>query len=132
MFFVSSRRRHTRCALVTGVQTCALPIYRVPQLLDIVDGHGEGLRERLFRKPRRDADAHTTECELEQCIAAVGVEAVEQRREDRGRVAAGGGGEGVDGLRDGYSPFPFWGGPGDRKSVVWGTSVSVGVDIMGA
>src|SRR3546814_17785366 len=24
--FVSSRRRHTRCALVTGVQTCALPI----------------------------------------------------------------------------------------------------------
>src|SRR3546814_20459410 len=26
-FFCSSRRRHTRCALVTGVQTCALPIY---------------------------------------------------------------------------------------------------------
>src|SRR3546814_10057543 len=29
MFFFSSRRRHTRCALVTGVQTCALPIYRL-------------------------------------------------------------------------------------------------------
>src|SRR3546814_12251367 len=28
-FFVSSRRRHTRCALVTGVQTGALPIYGV-------------------------------------------------------------------------------------------------------
>src|SRR3546814_13048053 len=27
MFFFSSRRRHTRCALVTGVQTCALPIF---------------------------------------------------------------------------------------------------------
>src|SRR3546814_4386038 len=26
VFFVSSRRRHTSCALVTGVQTCALPI----------------------------------------------------------------------------------------------------------
>src|SRR3546814_16595721 len=25
-FFFSSIRRHTRCALVTGVQTCALPI----------------------------------------------------------------------------------------------------------
>src|SRR3546814_8294893 len=25
-FFFSSRRRHTRCALVTGVQTCVLPI----------------------------------------------------------------------------------------------------------
>src|SRR3546814_9657182 len=28
LFFFSSRRRHTRCALVTGVQTCALPIYK--------------------------------------------------------------------------------------------------------
>src|SRR3546814_5100168 len=26
-FFFSSRSRHTRCALVTGVQTCALPIF---------------------------------------------------------------------------------------------------------
>src|SRR3546814_6208200 len=26
LFLFSSRRRHTRCALVTGVQTCALPI----------------------------------------------------------------------------------------------------------
>src|SRR3546814_15248021 len=33
-FFFSSRRRHTRCALVTGVQTCALPICRKP-------GYGE-------------------------------------------------------------------------------------------
>src|SRR3546814_19239891 len=36
VLFFSSRRRHTRCALVTGVQTCALPIYpkgRVPALL---------------------------------------------------------------------------------------------------
>src|SRR3546814_10762723 len=29
-FFFSSRRRHTRCALVTGVQTCALPISEGP------------------------------------------------------------------------------------------------------
>src|SRR3546814_8662526 len=32
-FFFSSRRRHTRCALVTGVQTCALPIYFTPETL---------------------------------------------------------------------------------------------------
>src|SRR3546814_8797063 len=31
-FFFSSRRRHTRCALVTGVQTCALPIS--PELME--------------------------------------------------------------------------------------------------
>src|SRR3546814_7291572 len=29
LLFFSSRRRHTRCALVTGVQTCALPIFKV-------------------------------------------------------------------------------------------------------
>src|SRR3546814_2618788 len=29
LFFFSSRRRHTRCALVTGVQTCALPILQI-------------------------------------------------------------------------------------------------------
>src|SRR3546814_4565211 len=29
VLFFSSRRRHTICALVTGVQTCALPIYFV-------------------------------------------------------------------------------------------------------
>src|SRR3546814_19305393 len=32
LFFFSSRRRHTRCALVTGVQTCALPISPSPTL----------------------------------------------------------------------------------------------------
>src|SRR3546814_5286182 len=30
VMYFSSRRRHTRCALVTGVQTCALPIYAAP------------------------------------------------------------------------------------------------------
>src|SRR3546814_11814715 len=29
VFFFSSRRRHTSCALVTGVQTCALPILKI-------------------------------------------------------------------------------------------------------
>src|SRR3546814_1048263 len=38
LFFFSSRRRHTRCALVTGVQTCALPICIVTGNLDRVGG----------------------------------------------------------------------------------------------
>src|SRR3546814_18740685 len=33
--FCSSRRRHTRCALVTGVETCALPIYRDQRAEDL-------------------------------------------------------------------------------------------------
>src|SRR3546814_2736180 len=39
-FFFSSRRRHTRCALVTGVQTCALPIFAAPLARgDVVADH---------------------------------------------------------------------------------------------
>src|SRR3546814_3096632 len=34
-FFFSSRRRHTRCALVTGVQTCALPISSPPVVVNL-------------------------------------------------------------------------------------------------
>src|SRR3546814_2441259 len=34
LFFFSSRRRHTSCALVTGVQTCALPICRGGKVAD--------------------------------------------------------------------------------------------------
>src|SRR3546814_10489510 len=30
VLYFSSRRRHTRCALVTGVQTCALPVLQLP------------------------------------------------------------------------------------------------------
>src|SRR3546814_4282037 len=36
ILFFSSRRRHTRCALVTGVQTCALPIF-LQHVLDQVN-----------------------------------------------------------------------------------------------
>src|SRR3546814_2058225 len=42
-FCFSSRRRHTRCALVTGVQTCALPISRMglPEIkLGLIPGAG--------------------------------------------------------------------------------------------
>src|SRR3546814_7962272 len=44
-FFFSSRRRHTRCALVTGVQTCALPISRRSGSAGLPPGAGPGLRQ---------------------------------------------------------------------------------------
>src|SRR3546814_3825614 len=45
-FFFSSRRRHTRCALVTGVQTCALPIYKLHlPMLTHVNGEWFGAPE---------------------------------------------------------------------------------------
>src|SRR3546814_13155380 len=39
LFFFSSRRRHTRCALVTGVQTCALPISMAAAMILVVDNY---------------------------------------------------------------------------------------------
>src|SRR3546814_6308660 len=45
MFFFSSRRRHTSCALVTGVQTCALPIFLHP----LRRGSRSGCRSRSGR-----------------------------------------------------------------------------------
>src|SRR3546814_3336324 len=49
IFFFSSRRRHTRCALVTGVQTCALPIsLRLCCIAPIaIDRAAQGGRERM-------------------------------------------------------------------------------------
>src|SRR3546814_6024382 len=48
-FFFSSRRRHTRCALVTGVQTCALPIWTT----EPDPGRGIGLGAEITATLRR-------------------------------------------------------------------------------
>src|SRR3546814_9663379 len=77
-FFFSSRRRHTRCALVTGVQTCALPIFgnhadivKVVQLYPL---------SSTFQKASRrfitvDADYNAIETELLK-IHATGIREV--------------------------------------------------------
>src|SRR3546814_3810769 len=67
-FFFSSRRRHTRCALVTGVQTCALPICALHQLFDrlnvlrlhalAVFAQHDGGRHALHLPHRRSGDGH--------------------------------------------------------------------------
>src|SRR3546814_8679159 len=52
-FFFSSRRRHTRCALVTGVQTCALPISD-----DALSRDDEGLVIPPFLELNEAGDRH--------------------------------------------------------------------------
>src|SRR3546814_5227766 len=51
IFFFSSRRRHTRCALVTGVQTCALPIWRerLETSISSLQDYQDGLFDHLMR-----------------------------------------------------------------------------------
>src|SRR3546814_1698017 len=57
-YFFSSRRRHTRCALVTGVQTCALPIWLkvaspgsdgAREYVLAIDDVGAGVRDKRYR-----------------------------------------------------------------------------------
>src|SRR3546814_3232709 len=79
-FFFSSRRRHTRCALVTGVQTCALPISSLASA-----------RERLARVER-------DQVKLDAERASLGP--VEPRSEER-RV----GKECVSKCRSRWSPY---------------------------
>src|SRR3546814_3929165 len=61
VFFFASRRRHTRCALVTGVQTCALPIYH-PE-----DAAGQ----RDLDEGRDDVEGGEVQQELDALGAAV-------------------------------------------------------------
>src|SRR3546814_5498678 len=71
LFFFSSRRRHTRCALVTGVQTCALPISELAaryadappkgEIVVIVGPPGEAVAE--------EADDATLDAALREAMA---------------------------------------------------------------
>src|SRR3546814_11241639 len=53
VFFFSSRRRHTRCALVTGVQTCALPIsaHQVKNRRKPLNGQPPAVRRPASQRP---------------------------------------------------------------------------------
>src|SRR3546814_13587345 len=113
MFFFSSRRRHTRCALVTGVQTCALPICRG----QFPDGRLEEallalevVVDRLLGDARLGGDhvhGRSAVAALEEDVGAGLL--------DRAMLVLGAG----------FCWFL------DRKSVVEGKSVSVRVDLGG-
>src|SRR3546814_4179413 len=59
--FLSSRRRHTRCALVTGVQTCALPIC-CPTGINVKPvQEDENLRDQLTASRSRPSGSRSEE-----------------------------------------------------------------------
>src|SRR3546814_15042109 len=103
VFFYSSRRRHTKCALVTGVQTCALPI--CAQGAEAAagarrDGSKAGRPSRQDRTDRRGGGFHP------------------------GRGCAGAGGSGREGRR-GDPAKPQIGRASCRERVCQYVSISV-------
>src|SRR3546814_16451473 len=80
-FFFSSRRRHTRCALVTGVQTCALPISQLKdtevRVLPESEGFGQyDERRNILHLSMSATDKHRTALHEVQ-------HAIQQRSEER-------------------------------------------------
>src|SRR3546814_5628425 len=76
-FFSSSTRRHTRCALVTGVQTCALPIYTAEAALAHLVPH----RFRTHRGAHQmdvDDEAEVGEVHLREAFVAKDAGIVDQ------------------------------------------------------
>src|SRR3546814_7849757 len=74
--FFSSRRRHTRCALVTGVQTCALPICLIGcgNIGSIVAERALGLRMKVvafdpFLTPERAIELGVEKADLDTLLA---------------------------------------------------------------
>src|SRR3546814_19604384 len=79
--FLSSRRRHTRCALVTGVQTCALPIS--PDLTDFL--HTAARRQFGPKFLNLIVERHRHLLMIEKMTSPPGVECVGSRIAKRPR-----------------------------------------------
>src|SRR3546814_1309336 len=104
IFFFSSRRRHTRCALVTGVQTCALPIWINFELADDKDRQPSVPQHHCPRKGDSSTDAapdlseNETEHHTQYCARA---EHPGRHRSEERRV----GKECVSTCRSRWSPY---------------------------
>src|SRR3546814_16422168 len=71
-FFCSSRRRHTRCALVTGVQTCALPIFAAQGFARArIDGEIHELTDKV---DLARYEQHTIEVVVDRLVVREGLE----------------------------------------------------------
>src|SRR3546814_1818038 len=97
MFFFSSRRRHTRCALVTGVQTCALPILVDAARTALTRGQREVVLTGVDLASYGD-DSGTSLAALVEALLAL---PVERLRSDERRV----GKECVSTCRSRWSPY---------------------------
>src|SRR3546814_15168946 len=125
-FFFSSRRRHTSCALVTGVQTCALPIsyFGEPDNGMYVDENGmplesePGTETDMPAEPAEQTPETTTSPRLDQKW----IDGVLGRETPRPPPRSG------PQRQPPAAPVPT---QSDRKSVVSGRRGAVSVDLCG-
>src|SRR3546814_1468715 len=82
IFFFSSRRRHTSCALVTGVQTCALPI----SSRGIRDSVASGETDIAIFSTEEPAHPFTSVSLLSEALVAIGLPGEIGRASCRERV----------------------------------------------
>src|SRR3546814_11514987 len=123
-FFFSSRRRHTRCALVTGVQTCALPICQLKRHYSRMEDAVTALRafNRFHTRFVGALDAHYMQTDLSLVEARLLYEIAHRDAPVASELQA------ELGLDAGYVSRLLRRG---RKSVGWGKRVLVRVDIGG-
>src|SRR3546814_11485706 len=118
-FFFSSRRRHTRCALVTGVQTCALPIF--PAIVRDFD-EAETLEIALIENIQREDLNPIEEAEAYRTLIAE----FQHSQEALARLVGQSRSHVANMMRIPALPAHV-----DTQSVVAGKSVSVRVDLGG-
>src|SRR3546814_19554437 len=118
-FFCSSRRRHTRCALVTGVQTCALPISQLALDTQRAAVRARGTSSRIHNQAVQSRPAKQAELNRERAPFAP---RIASQRATPGLPAS---------TTTTIGSFPqtdeIRGFRRDRKSHVLGTSVTVRV-----
>src|SRR3546814_13305317 len=90
-FFFSSRRRHTRCALVTGVQTCALPIcLRLRRSYGELDrAHADLLHANEHLEEQVDTRTHDLSTALNQLQASQAQLVQSEKMASLGQMVAG-------------------------------------------
>src|SRR3546814_1730817 len=90
IFFFSSRKRHTICALVTAVQTCALPILAAKLAVLLTEpglgGRGVDVDARLQRWKGMKGDRAEGAWRLARRLAAIGEKLADDARSEERRV----------------------------------------------
>src|SRR3546814_13526 len=141
-FFFSRRGRHTVCALVTGVQTCALPILLQACINVLRDGHTNasqslpgkyGIRviDDVFRILTHARDTSATADKSLQAVIRAEVQQTIQHKAESAVVALGASAYAVQAeMVDGRTPVTHFGFRTESTEVVTDHAVNIISDVV--